>query len=473
MRRKFDKQLKVLHVESRILEEGFWLLALGHQMAAYSSPIAIDLIPVLPPPVKRSGYSSESEANAALKEWKVAEKLVRDYSFFKSRLRSVEISWETQGIFKIYFALPTECEFLTEESKKSIIQELDFGDEDRVKFFVQKTSSIHDDIALQKALQNDLIFLFLLRFQDELDYATAGLAILINFILIISVQKNYFIGDSTSVYEPRYFKDITQGLVIAQLIVLLYKLLQTSILTLPLIYKESLRICSELIRIHKKIKRDVRFYWKELFQSFGHFIIFLIICFVISLLLYERYSHIHGALVAVQIIFLGYQFLRSLDTFSRSSLMSKIYAAPILMSFVQSCNHGELQYRVICAIVGIFALDVNRPYFCSLLLLCIVKLSITLQNVVKAVTLPRVALFLSALLGLIMIFIFAIFAFYFFPNEFYNQEQHFDECSTLLLCLTTFLHGGLLSGGGIADHISGELGHAPIFADQELVSLQD
>ncbi len=83
---------------------------------------------------------------------------------------------------------------------------------------------------------------------------------------------------------------------------------------------------------------------------------------------------------------------------------------------------------------------------------------------VKAVTLPKVALALSAMLGIIMIFIFSIFGFYLFPTEFYNDEQHVDECGTLLLCLVTFIHGGLLAGGGIADHISGDLGHAPQYS---------
>ena len=89
------------------------------------------------------------------------------------------------------------------------------------------------------------------------------------------------------------------------------------------------------------------------------------------------------------------------------------------------------------------------------------------QNVVKAVTLPATSLILSSLLGFICILIFTIFGFYFFPDDFYNEDQSVDECSTLLYCLATFLHGGLLSGGGIADHIGGELGHAPLYAESK------
>ena len=72
---------------------------------------------------------------------------------------------------------------------------------------------------------------------------------------------------------------------------------------------------------------------------------------------------------------------------------------------------------------------------------------------------------MSALLGFICILIFTVFGFYFFEFEFFNSNQSADECSSLILCLATFLHGGFLSGGGIADHIKGDLGHELLLSD--------
>ena len=40
-----------------------------------------------------------------------------------------------------------------------------------------------------------------------------------------------------------------------------------------------------------------------------------------------------------------------------------------------------------------------------------------------------------------------------------------NECSDMLLCFTQVVHNGLLSGGGIADYMSGELGNAPMPSD--------
>lgn len=71
--------------------------------------------------------------------------------------------------------------------------------------------------------------------------------------------------------------------------------------------------------------------------------------------------------------------------------------------------------------------------------------------------LPASSLILSSILGFICIYIFTIFGFYFF-DTFYNRDQSVDECSNLLVCLITFLHEGLLNGGGIKDHVEGDLG---------------
>lgn len=122
-------------------------------------------------------------------------------------------------------------------------------------------------------------------------------------------------------------------------------------------------------------------------------------------------------------------------------------------------------------IVSFFCLDPDKPYFNAIMLLAIAFKSSTLQNVIKSVTIPFTSLALSSLLGVICIFIFTIFGFYFLPNDFYNEDQSIDECSTVMMCFVTFLHGGFLSGGGIADHLN-DLGHEPALADSRAFPLR-
>ena len=78
----------------------------------------------------------------------------------------------------------------------------------------------------------------------------------------------------------------------------------------------------------------------------------------------------------------------------------------------------------------------------------------TLQYVQRAVTEPAKQLTLTTLLGMFVIYAFALVGFYFFPDQFYSAETGENTCSTLLRCFAVVLRNGLLSGGGIGDYIS-------------------
>ena len=178
-----------------------------------------------------------------------------------------------------------------------------------------------------------------------------------------------------------------------------------------------------------------------------------------------RYGYSLPSVLVLSLLLVVFFFCKCLLSFANESLV----ASNVLLGYVViTLNILTASKTIHCCIftaLSIFCLRPSTPYFNSLMLLAIASKSSTLQNVVKSVTIPFTSLALSALLGLICIFIFAVFGFYFFPNEFYNEDQNFDECSNILFCFVTFLHSGFLSGGGIADHISNDLGHEPILAD--------
>eukprot|EP01012_Entosiphon_sulcatum_P029895 TRINITY_DN3662_c0_g1_i1.p1 TRINITY_DN3662_c0_g1~~TRINITY_DN3662_c0_g1_i1.p1 ORF type:complete len:2350 (-),score=412.26 TRINITY_DN3662_c0_g1_i1:15-7031(-) len=99
------------------------------------------------------------------------------------------------------------------------------------------------------------------------------------------------------------------------------------------------------------------------------------------------------------------------------------------------------------SIIGLF-----WPFFYSLQLLSIVEWSPTLGNVVRAVTKNGKALLLTALFGLIMIYIFAFLGFWAFFTAFDNPDQFGPaNCDTLWHCLLVQIFFGLRFGGGIGD----------------------
>ena len=125
-------------------------------------------------------------------------------------------------------------------------------------------------------------------------------------------------------------------------------------------------------------------------------------------------------------------------------------------------GEGTFKYMlfyIVCSFVGSFV-NGGQIVYCWHLLDVIGRFP-ALQNVIKAVTTNIRQLGLTALLGLIIIYIYAILAFFFFDDT-YHFDQVYDEngvavsenvCTTLMHCYFTTINAGLIPGGGIADLI--------------------
>jgi inositol 1,4,5-triphosphate receptor type 3 len=92
-------------------------------------------------------------------------------------------------------------------------------------------------------------------------------------------------------------------------------------------------------------------------------------------------------------------------------------------------------------------LAIMYPLLSPVLLLTIIERKVEVQNVLKAVTQNKKQLALSGLLGVIIMYVFAVFAFLYFANFYENGEN--ISCSTVLECLLTTINMGLR--GGLAD----------------------
>ncbi|KTF77183.1 hypothetical protein cypCar_00005524, partial [Cyprinus carpio] len=140
---------------------------------------------------------------------------------------------------------------------------------------------------------------------------------------------------------------------------------------------------------------------------------------------------------------------------------------------------------VIVCMLGLFV----HEFFYSILLFDLVRREETLLNVIRSVTKNGRSIFLTAVLAIILVYLFSIVGFLFFKDDFLmevdrlpalkkmkvkestscqrepcpnspfssNHVEEEDEdstervCDTLLMCIITVLNHGLRNGGGIAD----------------------
>uniref|UniRef100_A0A671RGH3 Inositol 1,4,5-trisphosphate receptor n=1 Tax=Sinocyclocheilus anshuiensis TaxID=1608454 RepID=A0A671RGH3_9TELE len=130
----------------------------------------------------------------------------------------------------------------------------------------------------------------------------------------------------------------------------------------------------------------------------------------------------------------------------------------------------HVSYVIVC-MLGLFV----HEFFYSILLFDLVRREETLLNVMRSVTKNGRSIFLTAVLAIILVYLFSIVGFLFFKDDFLMEVDRLpalskhevymvsplleeeDEdgtervCDTLLMCIITVLNHGLRNGGGIAD----------------------
>jgi hypothetical protein len=186
--------------------------------------------------VKRSHYSSSEEYKLALKDNRDATRYFNMYSMLDDKLNSIEIMWTGKGLFAVSFVMPRQSQFLTKVLRDKIINSIDYTDDDKVTVFLSKTRQTIAEMNLTMKLV-DMHLHSLLLFQDELATAIFSLSVLINFLLVIGIEKGYFTGQEHPQYAVGKIRVTVMILVYIQCALCLYRLFQTSLIRLPLAYE--------------------------------------------------------------------------------------------------------------------------------------------------------------------------------------------------------------------------------------------
>ena len=146
--------------------------------------------------------------------------------------------WTGKGLFLVSFVMPRQSQFLTKVLRDKIINSIDYTDDDKVTVFLSKTRQTIDEMNITMKLV-DMNLHSLLLFQDELATAIFSLSVLINFLLVIGLEKGYFSGHNHPQYAEESIRLAVTILVAIQCSLCLYRLFQTSLVQLPLAYEGS------------------------------------------------------------------------------------------------------------------------------------------------------------------------------------------------------------------------------------------
>ncbi|XP_074861326.1 inositol 1,4,5-trisphosphate-gated calcium channel ITPR1 [Carettochelys insculpta] len=388
--------------------------------------------------------------------------------FYAKHTAQIEIVRLDRTMEQIVFPVPSVCEFLTKESKLRIYYTTERDEQgSKINDFFLRSEDLFNEMNWQKKLRAQPVLYWCSRNMSFWSSISFNLAVLMNLLVAFFYP---FKGVRGGTLEPHLSGLLWTAMLISLAIVI----------ALPKPHGIRALIASTILRLIFSVGLQPTLFLLGAFN------------------------------VCNKIIFLM-SFVGNCGTFTRG------YKAMIMD--VEFLYH--LLYLLICAL-GLFV----HEFFYSLLLFDLVYREETLLNVIKSVTRNGRSIILTAVLALILVYLFSIVGYLFFKDDFIlevdklpnetllpdhteaadtmtgeflysdvcragneencssviaskeviSQEEIEEEdkehtCETLLMCIVTVLSHGLRSGGGVGDVLRKPSKEEPLFAARVIYDL--
>ncbi|XP_070432807.1 inositol 1,4,5-trisphosphate-gated calcium channel ITPR1 isoform X6 [Equus przewalskii] len=384
--------------------------------------------------------------------------------FYAKHTAQIEIVRLDRTMEQIVFPVPSICEFLTKESKLRIYYTTERDEQgSKINDFFLRSEDLFNEMNWQKKLRAQPVLYWCARNMSVWSSISFNLAVLMNLLVAFFYP---FKGVRGGTLEPHWSGLLWTAMLISLAIVI----------ALPKPHGIRALIASTILRLIFSVGLQPTLFLLGAFN------------------------------VCNKIIFLM-SFVGNCGTFTRG------YRAMVLD--VEFLYH--LLYLLICA-MGLFV----HEFFYSLLLFDLVYREETLLNVIKSVTRNGRSIILTAVLALILVYLFSIVGYLFFKDDFIlevdrlpnetalpdageslaseflysdvcrvetgencsspapkeelvpaeeTEQDKEHTCETLLMCIVTVLSHGLRSGGGVGDVLRKPSKEEPLFAARVIYDL--
>uniref|UniRef100_A0A7N8WUT1 Inositol 1,4,5-trisphosphate receptor n=1 Tax=Mastacembelus armatus TaxID=205130 RepID=A0A7N8WUT1_9TELE len=352
--------------------------------------------------------------------------------FYAKHTAQIEIVRLDRTMEQIVFPVPNICEFLTQESKLRVYYTTERDEQgSKINDFFLRSEDLFNEMNWQKKLRAQPILYWCSRNMSFWSSISFNLAVLMNLLVAF-----FYPLEAVRTLEPHLSALLWMAMLVSLAIVII----------LPQPHGIRALIASTILRL------------------------------IFSVGLEPTLLLLGGFNLCNKVIFLM-SFVGNRGTFTRG------YKAMIMD--VEFLYH--LLYLIICTL-GVFV----HVFFYSLLLFDLVYREETLLNVIKSVTRNGRSIVLTAVLALILVYLFSIVGYIFFKDDFIlavdripNKtlaslaiqpsavviEDKERTCDSLLMCIVTVLSHGLRSGGGVGDVLRKPSKEEPLFAARVIYDL--
>jgi len=356
----------------------------------------------------------------------------RALEFFRLNTVHIEITFK-EKLLKVYFPIYPACRQLSKNTRSEFLQEVNReSPNEKIMGLLQAAPVLFDEME-HLAYLGSKPFKFTMKRYNALRDLSNIISLVINIIIVSTEYLT--IRHDQSVPE---INDI--GKLSSQTVINILGWIQICTSALMIIFW--LRVNSPMI-FREKWREEVK--WKSLTPEQE---------LKLAYMLEDRDLSELPPSVGLEILwkkgpYNPYFFLTGKRDFGHLLVHASYYYKNVI--FI--CRNGKFLFMMFYLVVSILGTALSEITY-SLHLLDVINRFKTLRNVVRSVTGNIKQLVLTALLGLILIYIYAIIGYNFFDSQYYSPDigdagERF--CNTMLQCYLSTLNLGLRSGGGIGD----------------------
>ncbi|KAH9130330.1 hypothetical protein LEN26_008614 [Aphanomyces euteiches] len=484
-----DDHLEDLTWDERFLEEGIGLVTMA-KIVFGSEPGSPFAPQVGVHSVKRSDFMTDDAFEAALTAHARDVECAKVLKFFDDMLYAVEIWWNGNRLEKVYFVMPSHCGMFGSLSQRRtrLLNDLDYSSSERLRQFIKASVVFDQEMQHMEVLSRFRLYNFIRPYIPFFKSASFLLAILINLIVLISMdQMEPIHGDPPPSGLPQGYSrgPLVQNLdrLLTWLEVMGYLqtffsfcvLLFILVISIPLVFRRRRNAMIKQAMLEYKrdrarppglvfaLKDEVEGRlnrWRNwLYEFYVAYLPLAKLSCLVVLLQYTFFQATPSIPLWLPVALLGFPLLsRTRKFLERSSSWAAFVFTVVYDVFVDRYTAFYFVYlgMSVCA-------SLLHPMFYVFHLLDIVVMSPTLQNVVRSVTKPIGVLALTTLLGVCVMYFFAMLVFFFLPADATDENLNVRYCSRLLDCFILVASRGLPQQGGIGHVFTLDLHHPPSF----------
>ncbi|XP_064633177.1 inositol 1,4,5-trisphosphate receptor-like isoform X3 [Lineus longissimus] len=311
--------------------------------------------------------------------------------YYAGHTAQIEIVRHDRTMEQIVFPIPEICSYLTAETKIKVYVTAERDDQgSKVSDFFERHDDMYSEMRWQKKLRASPVLFWLS------SHMTLWSSISFNLAVLINLMVAFFYPFSSSAGKESELDPRLSGLVWTALFISL-----AIVITLPRPSGIRTLIASTILRF---------------IFSFG----------------------LEATLVLLGVLNVLNKFIYTISIIGNQGTLTR--------TWWQIITNFELNYNLIYLVMCVLGLAVHEFFF-SLLLLDVVYREETLLNVIRSVTKNGRSILLTALLAVILIYLFSIIAFIFFQDDFLMEVDTMDKDGVKVVATVVTGTGGAAAAG--------------------------